>query len=231
MRLARLQLWMGRGADAALTLRRGVQLYRDDIEMNGLLLLCLVEQKSSRYLIHEARSNVRRIREQFPHVQLLKAAEARCAHFLGESDFGKAALQECALSDPALFDSVLAYSELLISEERFNDALIHLRRALQVSAHHPRVLNLLARAYLADTPSFNPEYATQLAISACQNTAWLSVRDLLCLAECYRVSGDKLAALVTAQRAKGLGVDVRIEHQQGELLQRLIAKIEHELQV
>ncbi len=229
VRLARVQLWIGRGADAALTLRRAVQYFADDAEINALLLLCLIDQKASRYLISEAINGIKRARELSPEHKLLKIAEARCVYFLGEQPRGKMLLAELALEDPALFDAVLAYAEVLIEEKNYDDGLRHLRRALQVSPNHPRVLAMMAQIYLTDSPLFNPEFSQQIAISACQNTSWSSVRDLAILAESYRAQGDKMAALVVANKARSIGGQGRVEHRQAETLDRLIESLTTEL--
>ncbi len=230
VRLARVQLWVGRCADAALTLRRALQFFSTDAEINALLLLCLIDQKASRYLIGEAITGVKRARELAPEHKLLKIAEARCVYFLGEQQRGKLMLSELALEDPALFDAVLAYAEVLVEEKNYEEGLRHLRRALQVSPNHPRVLSMMAHIYLTDSALFNPEFSQQIAISACQNTSWSSVRDLAILAQSYRAQGDKMAALVAANKARSLGGQGYVAHQEARTLDRLIDSLTTELQ-
>ena len=230
IRLARLQMWLGRSGDASLTLRRGGQRFVFDADICALLLLTLIDQEASRYLIAEAIAKAKIAIKNSPDHKLLRIALARCAFYSGERERGKAQLAAFACEDPALFEAVLIYAEVLLLENKAEDSLRHLRRALQVSPNHPRVLSLIAKAYLADSPSCNPDFSQQLAIMACQSSAWISSRDLHQLAESYVVRGDKLSALVTASRAKEVGGQSHKAYEKVDVLDSLIKSLTSELQ-
>lgn len=230
VRLARIQYWLGKSADAALTLRRGMQYFDADPELSALLMFALIDYGASGYLISEAVTQAKRAIDNHPGHKLLKVAQARCLFHVGEQARGKELLVGLALEDPALFEAVVAYAEILIEEERIDEAQIHLRRALQVSPHHPRVLSMMAHTYLLDSPAFNPDFGQQLAVSACQSSAWASPRDMHVLAEAYSQSGDKMAALVTASRARDIGVQNDREFARGATLERLIESLRADIQ-
>lgn len=230
IRLARIQYWLGKSADAALTLRRGMQYFDADPELSALLLFSLIDYGASGYLIAEAVAQAKRAMERVPGHKLLRVAQARCMFHTGQCERGRELLVSLALEDPALFEAVVAYAEVLLEENKVDEALIHLRRALQVSPSHPRVLSMIARTYLMDSASFNPEYSQQLATSACQSSSWSSPRDMHILAEAFSQGGDKMAALVTASRARELGTKSHREYAQAGTLNKLIETLRAEIQ-
>lgn len=205
IRLARIQLWVGRSADASFTLRRGAERFDADPEISALLLFALIDHRASRHLIGEATQLAKRAIEKVPGHKLLRVAQARCLFHTGERDRGRTLAQGLALEEPALFEAVVAYAEILLEEKKIDEGMLHLRRALHVSPAHPRVLSLMARAYLAESEHYNPDFCQQLATAACQSSAWSSPRDMQVLAEAYLRTGDRLAALITASKAKDMG--------------------------
>lgn len=222
IRLARIQLWVGRCTEASLILQKGAELFEGDAEISALLLFALIDQRAPRQQIVEASNRAKRAGEITPGHKLLRVAQARSLWYLGDREGGRTRSQALALEEPALFEAVVTYAEILLEEKRIDEAMRHMRRALQVSPNHPRVLSLLARAYLFDSENYNPEFSQQVAITACQSSSWASPRDMHILAEAYLRTGDRLSALMTASRAKDIGAQSKREYAHEGTLDKLI---------
>lgn len=111
-------------------------------------------------------------------------------------------LSKLASLDRGPFEAVMAFAEVLLKEGKVAYARHHLHRSLIVAPEHPKVLRLLAQSYLTSGIFFEPEYGVQIALKACQATAWRGVHELLTLAQSYIAAGDNAAALLAATRAK-----------------------------
>ncbi len=205
IRLARLQLWLGYGLDAIATTRVAVLRFGADPELATIFINASLDCGGTREHLAEAREIVGQFHCDgggFPRFEVatvrLALAETGALEFRDR-------LSQLASLDKGPFDAVLAFAEVLLSEGKINYARHHLRRALSIAPEHPTVLRLLARTYLQQTDVvFNPDYARQLATSACQSTGWLSIRDLVALAQSYIACGEQAEALLTALKAKEL---------------------------
>lgn len=207
LRLARVQLWSGQLLDAAWTTRRALQFLPDDPEMVALFLSAVVENGGPAHLLQEARETANLLLSKEVFHPALELAMIRLDLL---TDFSVATpaykrLEELVLAENPAFDSVVVYSEALLRRRRTFEARDQLRKALRAAPDHPRVLSLLAESYLFDINCANPDYAVQLASQACQNASWLSAREMHILAAAYQRTGDKMAALLTASKAKEEG--------------------------
>jgi len=71
-----------------------------------------------------------------------------------------------------------------------------------IASNHPEVYNLLAQSYLVKGAEFNPEFASQLALKACQTSNWLNPLHAYTLAQALHLMGDNMAALLAISKAK-----------------------------
>jgi predicted Zn-dependent protease len=118
--------------------------------------------------------------------------------------------------------ALTAFAEVLVKEGQSDLARQQLKRAMLMAPDCPRVLSLLAQTYLCSGENYNSEYAIQLATSACQNSQWLSPREMHVLAEAHYHSGDKMSALLIASRAKQAGSKLLGAYRDNKSLERLI---------
>lgn len=222
LRLARLQLWLSRPGDAAWTLRRALQRIPVDSELAALFLIAVIESDGPSYLLKEATTFAKHVSQDGDSSDLLKVAHARLLVHRGERSRGKALLRDLALQNNALFEGVVAFAEVLIDDGEVVEGIRHLRRALQVTHDHPRVLTLLAEAYLKESELYNPDFSRQLATTACQTTNWCAPKEMHMLAEAYLRSGDKMSALIIASKAKETGSRLMSAYPEVRDLDRLI---------
>ncbi len=204
IRLARLQMWLGYGAEAISTARVAVLKFGADPELATIFINAVLDAGASREHVLEARSVVNQFSCDGAGFPRFDVACVRLSLADSGSIEARDRLSQLASLDKGPFDAVVAFAEVLLAEGKVNYAKHHLRRALSVAPEHPTVLRLLARTYLQQTDIFNPTYARQLATSACQSTGWLSIRDLVTLAQSYIACGEQVEALLTALKAKEL---------------------------
>lgn len=204
IRLARLQMWLGYGAEAISTARAAVLKFGADPELATIFINAALDAGASREHLLEARSIINQFSCDGGGFPRFDVACVRLWFAESGSVEARDRLSQLASLDKGPFDAVVGFAEVLLGEGKVNYARHHLRRALSVAPHHPTVLRLLARTYLQQTDIFNPTYARQLATSACQSTGWLSIRDLVTLAQSYIVCGEQIEALLTALKAKEL---------------------------
>ncbi len=222
VRLAKIQMWMGHALDAAWTMRRALGKITPDSEMVALFILAVVENGGPLYLLREAMFAYEKLSPEQRMTPLLEAAQARLSMLRGEDTRARVKLEKIATMDKAPFEAVLLFAEFLLREGRISDARDHLRTALAVCPDHPRVLSLLAESYLKSGDSYSPDYARQLATSACQNTNWSSPRDMHVLAESNYHVGDKISALLIASKAKEVGSRLLGTYRDVKNLEKLI---------
>lgn len=227
LRLARLQLWTGHSLDAAWTARRGIAEVGALPELAALFLYSVVENGGPQYMLREALKAAEDVEAEHDHAPLKKliAARARQAYVDSKSEGALKDLRDIAEEKDAPFEAILMYAETLLDMERVAEARQELRRALGAAPEHPRVLSLLAETYLRSGIFYEPNYAQQLAAAACQCTNWQSPREMHILAEAYYHSGDKIAALVTASKAKQVGSRILGEYKDVKNLDRLIESL------
>jgi len=222
LRLARLQLWCGRSLEAAWTLRRALRENLLDAEVVSLLIFSVLDHGGPNYILTEAKKALSELSVEARENSKLKAAEARLKIYEGDDVQGRAELEALSLDIEAPFETILLYAESLLEEGKISHARMELRRAMVLEPNHPRVLSLLAEAYLRSGPFYSPEYACQLATSACQNSAWLSAREMHVLAESYYHGGDNVSALIIAHKAKQAGSKLLGEYRHMRNLEKLI---------
>jgi predicted Zn-dependent protease len=204
VRLARLKMWTGHAAEAASIIRGALQNIPLDVEL-GALFLSAALGCGERNLIEEASALSNQFQVQGERYARLETARAQYLLWCDETDTGREELSRLAALERGPFEAVVAFAELLMSEKKTSYARHHLHRALAAAPEHPRVLTLLSRTYLEPAGSYEPDFAVQLALKACQNSEWLNLQAMHDLAEAYYHLGDKMSALLVASRAKSLG--------------------------
>jgi len=226
LRLARLQLWIGRTLDAAWTIRRASREMQLDGELLGLFIYSIVQNGGPGFLLREAFEQLALLPKEETTDPLLRAAQARLA-LIKDIEHSKArtCLSEISEAENAPVEAVILHSEMLLQEDDVATARKLLRQALNMQANHPRILSLLAESYLKSGPFFQADYARQLSITACQNSGWLSPQEMHTLAEAYFYSNDRVTALVVANKAKQEGSRLLGTYRDSADLEKLIDNI------
>jgi predicted Zn-dependent protease len=222
VRLARLQLWLGYASEALWTVRVCIQRTSLDPELATLFITAVVESGAAPSAVAEAEALLSQLHCDAGGFPRLEVARARLAVFSQRCEAAREDLSKLASRDRGPFDAVVAFAEVLISEGKLAYARHHLHRALAVAPEHPKVLRLLARSYLQDGVFFEPEYAVQLALKACQVTNWRGIHELYILAQSYVATGDKVAALLAASKAKEIALRLLGGYPEVDRLERLL---------
>jgi tetratricopeptide (TPR) repeat protein len=222
IRLARLQLWLGYSVEAVWTMRVCLQRIPADPELATLFVTAVVDSGADAAAAQEAQSLLDRVHCDAGGFPRLEVARARLEFATSNSPRSRDELSRLASLDRGPFEAVAAFAEVLLSEGKLAYARHHLHRALSTAPEHPRVLRLLALSYLRDGPFFEPDYAVQLAIKACQVTSWRGINELYVLAQAYVAQEDKATALLTAMQAKAVAGRLIGGHPGVEKLERFL---------
>lgn len=225
IRLAQLQVWIGKPLEAAWTMRRALRQMQADADLVAVYILSLIESDGPIFLLKEASTFASQLSPEQKMSHRMQLATARL--YMREENYeeGRALLTKIATSASTSVDALIVYAEMLLNEGKIAHARQQLRRAMSVSANHPRVLSLFAITYLKAGPFYNPEFARQLATLACQQTRWESPREMHVLAEsCYHV-GDKAAALLSASKARDAGSRLLNAYRDSKTLDKLIESL------
>ncbi len=231
IRLARLQLWLGYSIEAVWTMRVCLQRLPVDPELATLFVTAVVESGADVAAVQEAQALLERVHCDAGGFPRLEAARARLAYAASKNSHSREDISKLASLDKGPFDAVVAFAEVLITEGKLAYARHHLHRALITAPEHPKVLRLLALSYLHEGPFFEPEYAVQLAVKACQVTAWRGIHELYILAQAYMAQEDKAAALLTAMQAKVVAGRLIGGHPGVDKLERFLQSAAAESQV
>jgi tetratricopeptide (TPR) repeat protein len=179
-----------------------MQRVAPDPELVTLFISAVVDSGGNPTSIAEAQKLLQQLHYDAGGFPRLEVARARLALLVDKADEARDDLARLAALDRGPFEAVVAFAEVLVSEGKLAYARHQLHRALAVASDHPKVLRLLARTYMHEGPFFEPEYAVQLALRACQVTNWRGIHELYILAQAYVTAGDKVAALLAATKAK-----------------------------
>ena len=231
LRLARLQLWLGYCSEAFWTMRVCLHRIPIDPELVTLFINAVVESGAEIGAVNEAQALLDRLHYDAGGFPALEVARARLALVQSQSADMRADLSKLASLDRGPFDAVVAFAEVLISEGKLAYARHHLHRALTAAPEHPKVLRLLAVTYLHEGAFFEPDFAVQIALRACQITAWRGIHELYILAQAYVAQEDKAAALMAATRAKHIASRLIGGHPGVERLEQSLQSEEIESQV
>jgi tetratricopeptide (TPR) repeat protein len=222
IRLARLQLWLGYSSEAIWTMRLCLQRISVDPEILTLFINAVVDSGADTAAVQEAQALLKRVHYDALGFPALEVARARLELVGSASDYSREDISRLAALNKGPFDAVVAFAEVLLSEGKIAYARHHLHRALLVAPEHPKVLRLLAFSYLHEGAFYEPLYAVQLALKACQVTAWRGIQELYILAQAYVAQEDKAAALMVALQAKKIAARLIGGHPGVEKLERYL---------
>lgn len=222
LRLARLQIWMGRTLDAVWTLRRVIQQGVLDGEVVGLFLFTLLEQKGPQFLFREALEATAKVSPQDQKKPLLQAATLYWEYLNGAGVPARDALIDIACKHRAIPEASVMLAKILLHEEKVAASRRVLREAMIIHPEHPILLTLCAKSYLRDGVHFQPNFARQLAQVACTSSRWKSPATLHVYAEALFYCQDKMSALLVASKAKEEGERVLGKYSDAKDLDQLL---------
>jgi predicted Zn-dependent protease len=218
-------MWTGHRLDAAWTMRRAAQRVCSDSTIAALFLISVLESKAPAFLIEEAVRYVGTVDETVQDNLLLRTAKARFLMERGVNEPAQEALSELVRSTSCPIEAFSYYAEILLGSGDVSGGREILQRALYAAPNHPQLLSFIARTYLLPGESYNPSYAVQLATSACQETNWLSPREIHTLAFAYMAQNNRGAALIVAEKGRSVGSKLLGSYRDVRSIERLIAEL------
>lgn len=224
IRLARLHMWTGNYLEAAWCARRALLSVPSDPELVALFLISLLENGGPSYLIDDAVGEFLQVSSD-ENPPILEVARACLWMHRGERERAISLLAQIAALPSPPFEAYMYLGEALLKNGQASQARKQLRMALMLAPEYPRLLSLCAESYFVGGTFYNPEYAKQLATTAAQNASWLSPWAMHTLAEAYRLSGDRMAALIMASKAKEVGIERLGSYRNSKRLDDLIENL------
>ncbi|MCB0318827.1 MAG: hypothetical protein KDD56_08725, partial [Bdellovibrionales bacterium] len=209
------------------TLRRALQQIPADQDLAGLFLFCVVDNQEPYFLLQEAKAIAEICYDKQHSSKIYETAVALYKYYFEDEHAGYLELEKIITAKQVPLDAIIAFAEILLSLEKTAEANAVLHKGLKSEPNSPRILTLLAQTYLQDDSLKNPDYAVQLALSACQNSNWLSPRELHVLAEAYAEKGDIMSALIAANKAKQEGERLLGNYRHSQSLSKLISYLSH----
>ena len=140
--------------------------------------------------------------------------DAALAHYelrWGEIEGGERMLARVLATGKAPFEAVLLRGERLLGQKRVLQGREQLSRAMRAAPRNPRPVRLLAESYLLPDEFHEPDYAEQLAMSACKLSNWKNAEHVALLSRAFDEKGDTSTAELLAERTRKLRVVVEIE--------------------
>lgn len=202
IRLSRLHAWLGNPLEALAVLKKAWQRFAPDAELAALILHYAVEGEAAESVLAEAFACVEQQEEQRGSNSFLRTALASFLLHRGQGDKALEILNVVCKGPDASCEALLCRAKLLSATGQCEGAVEDILRLLKIRPGYPQALSLLARMYLDESALNEPEFALRSAVTACQNTAWSSPRELMTLAEVYLRAEDQDLALMMAQKAR-----------------------------
>ena len=225
VRLAQLYFWTGNHVKAASIYRDLVKYNPTDADLVGRFVIAVMEAPHPDHLLRDAVQALFKLESKQMGHPRIETARAILALHKGDYEKGRAVLAAITANAGGPLEAYLWFSRLLIEEGKVLEARLHLNHALAISSSHPCVLAMLAETYLAAGATYSPDFAAQLASQACQYSNWLHPGHMHVLAKAYHHTGDRMAALLAASKAKEVGVQRLGVFQESDTLDRLIESL------
>ncbi len=205
---SRIQLITGDFRGAVSTLRRGVQTFPKDIQMITSYAHATHTAKEMVRERDEARMLLERVRLGLNLSDpLLVAVDGAIAAYelrFGDQPRGEQLLTRVIASGSAPYEAILLRGELMIEEGLVLPGRGLLTRAMTLAPYDPRPVAALAKSYLLEGDYFEPDYALQLASSACSLSRYQNAECVALLVESHLAMGDEVTAELMTQRLRSI---------------------------
>ncbi|MGI6524980.1 MAG: tetratricopeptide repeat protein [Bdellovibrionota bacterium] len=205
LRLIKIYDRSGNYVKSSLIWRDIVKRYPNNPDYVARFILGVLENGGPSALLQEAVLALLALDPKLLSCPLIEVARAALIVQKRDPKRGRAVLAVIAGRENAPFESYLWFARALLKEGSARQAREWLTKALELKSNHPEVLSLLAQTYLFTSKEYEPEFAVQLATSACQNSNWLNPLQMHTLAQAFYQVGDRMSALLVASKAKEVG--------------------------
>lgn len=207
------------------------QLFANDPQVLSCLSHATVYSNGSSEELNVLRNKLYGLKQQLHLDDALSLhLDTAIAHMeirFGDLKKGERLLARVLATGSAPYEAILLRGERLLEQGRVLIAREQLNRAMAASPKDPRPLALAARSYLRSGKDFQPEWALQLAESACKASHWQNSDCLSVLSRAYEARGEEAYASLLVEKIKKLPstkeMDVSYFH--GSLQQLRVQKV------
>lgn len=227
LKLLSLYMHIGNYLEAAWCAKRALDEFPDCPLVQSFFIFSVVENGGPASLlvkIEELKNSF--VNDSFA-LALRHTAQAVYELSTGEKEKASKIFAHVLLQDNVPYQAYMYYGNMLLRENEVMLARYYLRKALRKAPSNPKIVRLFAETYLKPGPLYKPEFAKQLATTAAQRTNWKNPWCLHILAEAYHLSGNNMAALITATKAKNISKTFYEFYPRQQMLGELIETLEN----
>lgn len=229
--LARVHLIFGHNRSALQTLKRCVELLPDDISALSSYFHLMVSSgiDSSRLAIIRDELLQHKVKlplDDFGQEQIdgcLAAYELK----YGNRQRGERLLARVLASGRAPYDVILLRGEQFLSEGRIIQAREQFARAARIAPRDPRPFMFLAKAYMAESPFQEIEWALQSATTACRLSSYENAECISTLVRAYELNGENDVALLFIERMRDLPSTRQLSIEQMMTFKKELQRLRH----
>ncbi len=206
--LSKIHALLGRPLSAESVMSRAKELFPNEWQVLVLFIHLGLNQGFPEDSIGEAFDMLVATKRDIPLEDPRQAAiDTAIAHFeirCGDTELGDRLLARVLATGRAPYEAVLLRGERLIEQGRIVPGREQLARAMAGLPRSSRPAMLLASSYLLEGTFFEPEYAKQMASTACTISHWQDVTCLEILVKAYEAVNEDSVAQLFKSRAASL---------------------------
>jgi tetratricopeptide (TPR) repeat protein len=225
-KLLALYMHIGNYLEASWCARRALDEFPTDPVIQSYFIFSVIENGGPANLILEIEKLKNVVSNSKDDIALRYTAQAVYELNTGFKNKASKIFAHVLLQKKVPYETYLYYGSMLLAEGEVMLARRYLRQALRLEPSYPKIIRLFAESYLKPGPLYRPEFAMQLATTAAQQTNWQNPWCLHVLAEAYKKSGNNMAALITATKAKTISKSDYEFYPRQNLLGELIESLE-----
>jgi tetratricopeptide (TPR) repeat protein len=192
--LAKIQLALGKNADAVSTMKRCLSFCSDDLQVALCYAHVMFESDSPAITMKLVKDFINTFREKLsiddPMHVAVDTALATYECYFGDEELGERLLSRALASGVAPFEAIMLRGERWLEQGRVTQAREQLDRAAKGCPTDPRPYLRLAESYLLNGELLEPKYSVQLATVACRLSNWENKECLEVLRQGYLALQD-----------------------------------------
>lgn len=205
--IGRIEMLFGAPLKAREIIERAIQVSGATVHLKLCLAHASIQTAVDPLDLNDIREDLLELRATLPLTDpALLSVDTAIAIY--ESRFGDTAIGERLLSrvlatGQGPIEASLFRAESYLEQGRVSSARDLLDRITLSAPHDPRAITALAHSYLMEG-NFNPDYAKQLALTACRRSNWENPKALQILTEACTANGDEDGAALFGQQLRSI---------------------------
>jgi tetratricopeptide (TPR) repeat protein len=208
--LAKIEGLTGDWFASASVLETCMELFPDDVNVYCIYVHSLLHISNSNDKLEKAIGHLEQIRSTLSVLDhkfvLVNTALARYEYLYGDKKVAEQLIVRVLASGAPPIEAILLRVETLLDNGRLLQARAQLSRAMQIAPQDPRAFAIMARTYIGTNSLQEVHWGLQLALLACQLSAWQNPEYLHLTIDAYSRLGDHTTSLLFRNKLKQLSI-------------------------